>query len=69
MKWLTRLTMVLILLGGLATAGLFGVLIFAPPQSARLSAVLLQGGTAAALVLWLGLVLGAVRALILLFKK
>ena len=69
MKWLTRVVTVCIMLGGAATIGIFGVLIFFPPDSAPVNAALLQGGEIAAMVLRLGLILGIVRAMLLLFKE
>lgn len=69
MKWLTRVVTVCIMLGGAATIGIFGVLIFFPPDSAPVNAALLQGGEIAAMVLRLGLMLGIVRAMLLLFKE
>lgn len=69
MKWLTRVVVVLVLLGGFATTGIFDVLIFSPSDSATLNAALLQCGKVSAMAPLLGLILGCVRAIILLFKK
>lgn len=69
MKWLTRAVMACMLLGGPATIGLFGILIFFPPDSAPAYTALLQCGEAAAMVFRLGLMLGLVRAMLLLFKQ
>ncbi len=69
MKVLTTLVTVCILLGGLGTIILFGIIIFNSFEATSINAMLLRYGKVSAIILLMGLFLGAVRAIVLLIQK